>query len=155
MASALFAALAAARFLSPPGAVNSSSVFAYLPIAAQYLEPENTTSAPGGWGQGGSFPYLFDVTSVPPSNASCGALGPPQPNTARPGGDLLTIVQTVDDASLCAASCCDEPSCGAWASASRAPAPFLSCAADDHCCYLKAGQPAASRARHAARGARR
>ena len=28
----------------------------------------------------------------------------------RPGGDLRTIVQAADDASLCAASCCDEVS---------------------------------------------
>jgi hypothetical protein len=33
--SALFAALAASRFLSPPGIVNASNSFAFLPISAQ------------------------------------------------------------------------------------------------------------------------
>ena len=138
----LFDALAASRFLNL-GVVNATSSFAYLPIAAQYLESENVSCAGCSWGAGG-ISYLYDVTNSPPPNASCSPLGPPAPNTDRPGGDLRTIVQAADDASLCAASCCDEVSCGAWAYASSAPAPFLSCAAGDHCCYLKSGAPAPS-----------
>jgi non-lysosomal glucosylceramidase len=139
--STLLAALAAARFLSPPGVVNSSQNFAFLPISAEYLEAPNVSCSGCSWGQGGPFPYLFDVTAAPPANASCTPLGPPQPGTDRPGGDLESIVQKVDDASVCASSCCATAGCGAWAYASSAPAAFLSCAAGDHCCYLKSGQP--------------
>ena len=138
----LFSALASSRFLNL-GVVNASSTFAFLPIAAQYLEAENVSCAGCSWGAGG-IPYLFDVTNAPPANATCHALGPPTPNMDRPGGDLRTIVQAADDVSLCAASCCADASCGAWAYAGSAPAPFLSCAAGDHCCYLKSGQPAQS-----------
>ena len=135
----LFDALAASVFLNQ-GVVNASSKFAYLPIAAQYLEAENVSCAGCSWGAGG-IQYLFDVTNAPPANASCNVL-PSTPDTDRPGGDLRTIVQATDDASLCAASCCDDVSCGAWAYASAAPLPFLSCATGDHCCYLKSGAPA-------------
>ena len=137
----LVAALQAARFITPPGLVNSSTTFAHLPIAAQYLEPENVSCAECGWGAGGSFPYLYDTTAVPPSNASCGALGPPDQGMDRPGGDLYNIVQADDSSDTCAASCCAEAGCGAWTYASKAPADFESCKAGDHCCYLKAGQP--------------
>ena len=142
--SALVAALAAARFLSPLGVVNASSQFSFLPIAAQYLEAPNVSCAGCGWGLGGgAFPYLFDVSAVPPSNASCGPLGPPQPDTDRPGGDLESLVLAQDDAALCAAACCADTACGAWTYAPSAPADFLACAKGDHCCYLKAGQPEA------------
>lgn len=137
----LFEALAASRFLNL-GVVNASSAFRFLPIPAQYLEAENVSCAGCSWGAGGSFPYLFDVTASPPTNASCGPLGPAAPNTDRPGGDLYTIVQAVDDDALCATACCAEAGCGAWVYASSAPNDFDSCKAGDHCCYIKGGQPA-------------
>ena len=82
----LFDALAASRFLNL-GVVNATSSFAYLPIAAQYLESENVSCAGCSWGAGG-ISYLYDVTNSPPPNASCSPLGPPAPNTDRPGSDM-------------------------------------------------------------------
>ena len=133
-ASPLSDALAGVQFLNE-GLVESSDLFGFSPIASQYLEAENVSYL-SSWGAGGAFPYLFATNGSAPPYA-CKALGPIQPDTDRPGGDLDAVELPGGDVNACQARCCATAGCAAFVYAASAPAVFMNCAAGSRCCYLK------------------
>jgi non-lysosomal glucosylceramidase len=144
-ASLLSDQLSAVQFLHE-GVVTPADTFDFNPIASQYLEAENISSYVSSWGKGGGFPYLYLHNASSPPYA-CAALGPLQPGTDLPGGDLdarqLPGGSTVQD---CQALCCATQSCVAFTYAQSAPSNFLGCSQGAPCCYLKAtaGAPRAA-----------
>lgn len=118
------------------GTVRSNESYAYFPIACQYLEPENVTSAQSSWGEGGSCAYLYRVDSPPAPPGSCNASAP-EPGMDRPGGDFAATPLPTDSSAACEALCCAEDNCASWTYVPSAPAVFLGCAVGDHCCYQK------------------
>ena len=136
----LFDALTAAPFLHA-GTVRASDTFASIGRPCSYLEPENVTVAPAqgiGWTEGSSCPLLYACPQGGCGGA-CAADGPPHANTDRPGGDYRAYaLPPTANGSACAAQCCAEEACSAWAYTGAAPAgQEPSCAQGAPCCYLK------------------
>ena len=136
----LFALLTSAPFLHA-GTTTSASAYALIGRPCSYLEPENVTVAPAqgiGWTEGGSCPLLYACGGANCSGAC--EIAPAHPDFDRAGGDYraFQLPQTPLGAA-CAAQCCAEVSCAAWAYTDAAPAGQApSCAAGAPCCYLKA-----------------
>lgn len=130
------------------GVVHSTDSFIYEGRPCSYLEPENVTVAPAqgiGWTEGGSCPLLYACPAggANGSSSTCTGSctpGPAHPNMDRPGGDYraFQLPTPTPNGEACAAQCCGESSCSAWAYAPSAPAgQEPSCAAGSPCCYLK------------------
>lgn len=134
----LYDALSAARFLHV-GLVNATDEYFYGAVNCAYLEPENVSFAPAqgiGWTEGGACPYLYVAASPAPAPAECNSTV--HAGFDRPGGDYGTT-QAPQTATDCAAACCADRRCAAWAFAAAAPAgQEPSCIAGKPCCYLKA-----------------
>ena len=139
-AAPLYDALTAARFLHV-GLVNATDTYFRLPVNCAYLEPENVSFAPAqgiGWDEGGACPYLYAASGPAPSPSPRACNSTVDVGMDRPGGDYGTT-QAPQDAPACAAACCADSRCVAWAFAPAAPAgQEPSCIAGKPCCYLKA-----------------
>jgi len=124
------------------GVVSSADTFEFVGRACSYLEPENVTVAPAsgiGWTEGGSCPLLYAC----PAGGCAGpcAAAPARAGFDRPGGDYraFQLPAPTANGSACAAACCAEAPCLAWAYAPAAPAGQApSCEEGAPCCYLKA-----------------
>jgi hypothetical protein len=123
------------------GLVSANDSFLYEGRPCSYLEPENVTVAPAqgiGWTEGGSCPMLFTCVGASCRSGAC-TPSPAHSGFDREGGDYraFNLPATVNG-SACAAQCCEELSCVAWAYVSSAPAgQEPSCAQGTPCCYLK------------------
>ena len=112
-----------------------------------YLEKYNITD--GNWGQGGNFPYLWQVSDE--SRAAAPSLANPFPfgtcevetiavGEDRPGGDIKVI--STNTSIECGAAACAFPGCGGFVWISRKEDPScLPTGAEAGCCFLKGSTP--------------
>ncbi len=57
------------------------------------------------------------------------------------GDDIIAIIPSSADPSLCTTLCCNYISCLSWSYAAEAPTNFINCKKDQPCCYLKHNIP--------------
>ena len=143
-ATDLYTSLRGVTFVNS-GTTTAKDKFEYRTIVPNsghfgYLEPYNISGKSkthlGAWSQGSPFPYLYKVD--PTINVTCDT------STMKgqdfKGGDSGQVILDRDDYTLCAAACCDDPTCSAFTYA-VAPGDFETCKKGDFCCYKKGGSP--------------